>query len=105
MWKERSIARAINRLCFSQRRLCTKTEKEEFVALFQKRERGHNLPTLPTKRGPGPNTISCQSLRQLHSSTSNETGGEGDGRVVQPGKWMRCPPGVRRKWPPAQEPL
>lgn len=42
------------------RRLCTKTEKEGFVALFQKQERGHNLPTLPTKRGPGPNTISCQ---------------------------------------------
>lgn len=81
------------------RRLCTKTEKEGFVALFQKQERGHNLSTLPTKRGPGPNTISCQrdaaeqdqqdlltslaeAARAEDSSTpqkSNETGGEGDG--------------------------
>lgn len=59
MWKERSIARAINRLCFSQRRLCTKTEKEEFVALFQKRERPQ-LSHTPHEGGPGPDTICCQ---------------------------------------------
>lgn len=70
MWKERSIARAINRLCFSQRRLCTKTEKEEFVALFQKRERGHNRPILPTKEALAPTP---SAAREMPRSRTNKT--------------------------------